>query len=355
MVTPIPAAHDGGVAPPYARIATEEAFMTRDVYAATRRVIEEHAIDDPGFYALQGHYLTSTSERSTFIASRLQDLGDRRIADMDATGISMQILGLTAPGVQIFDAETAVSLAAATNDELAEACRRHPDRFAGLATIAPQAPAKAAEELSRAVTQLGLKGAMINSHTRGEYLDDPKFWDIFEAAQSLGVPVYIHPVTPPPNMIGPFLERGLEGAIFGFAVETALHMMRLIVGGVFDRFPDLTITVGHLGEGLPFWLYRLDYMHKASVTAKRYEAMQPLQRKVSDYLKENFFYTTSGMPWEPAILYTRSVVGADRVMYAMDYPYEYVAEEVVMSDALPLDAEEKRAFFQGIAEKVFSL
>lgn len=355
MVTPIPAAHDSGVAPPYARIATEEAFMTADLYRATKRVIEQREIDDPGFFALQGHYLTSTSERAANISRRLQDLGDERLADMDATGISMQILGITAPGVQVFKPDEAVALAASANDELAEACRRHPDRFAGLATIAPQAPAKAAEELSRAVTQLGLKGAMINSHTGGEYLDDQKYWDIFEAAQSLGVPIYIHPVTPPSDMIRPYLERGLEGAIFGFAAETSLHMLRLVVGGVFDRFPDLSIVVGHLGEGLPFWLYRLDYMHNAIVVAKRYESVKPLQRKVSDYLKDNFFYTTSGMPWEPSILLTRSVIGADRVMYAMDYPYEFVAEEVAMSDALPLDADEKRAFFQGIAEKVFSL
>ena len=355
MLTPLPAPHDHGVAPPYARIATEEAFMTAEIYQATRRVIDDHGVDDPGFYALQGHYLTSTSDRARNIARRLQDLGEERLADMDATGISFQVLGLTAPGVQVFDEATAVSLAASTNDQLAEACRRHPDRFAGLATISPQSPSKAAAELSRAVTQLGLKGAMINSHTKGEYLDDPKFWDIFEAAQSLGVPIYLHPVTPPANMIGPFLERGLEGAIFGFAIETSLHMLRLIVGGVFDRFPDLTIVVGHLGEGLPFWLYRLDYMHSAAILAKRYETMKPLERPVSDYLKQNFHYTTSGMPWEPAILYTRSVIGADRVMYAMDYPYEYVPEEVEMSDAVALEPEERRQFFQSIAEKVFAL
>lgn len=329
--------------------------MTPELFEATKRVIEEHRVDDPGLYALQGHYLTATSERARNIARRLQGLGEERLADMDATGISLQVLGLTAPGVQIFDEDLAVSLAASTNDQLAEACRRHPDRFAGLATIAPQAPAKAAAELSRAVTQLGLKGAMINSHTHGEYLDDPKFWDIFEAAQSLGVPIYIHPVTPPAKMIAPFLERGLEGAIFGFAVETSLHMLRLVVGGVFDRFPDLTIVVGHLGEGLPFWLYRLDYMHAASVAAGRYESMQPLDRPVSEYLRQNFYYTTSGMPWEPAILYTRSVIGADRVMYAMDYPYEFVPDEVRMSDELSVDPEEKRHFFQGIAEKVFGL
>lgn len=355
MVTPVPGPHDKGIAPPYARVATEEAFVTADIARELRTMIETHAIDDPGFYSLQGHYMTSTSERALSITKRLADLGERRIADMDAAGISMQVLGLTAPGVQVFAPDKAVALAASANDELAEAVQAHPDRYAGLAAIAPQAPARAAEELTRAVTRLGMKGAIINSHTFGEYLDDPKYWEIFEAAQSLGVPIYLHPVTPPANMIEPLLDLGIDGAIYGFAIETSVHILRMIIGGVFDAFPELTIVVGHLGEGLPFWLYRLDYMHNAIVKSDRYEGVKPLQRKLSDYLRQNFYFTTSGMPWEPAIMFTRSVIGADRVMYAMDYPYEFVAEEVAMSDALPLSPEEKRQFFQSTAEKVFSL
>lgn len=344
-----------GTPAPYVRIATEEAFITAEVFEALRRAIDRHSIDDPGFYSLFGHYATSPSERAQGIISRLQDLGEGRIRDMDATGIGVQVLLLTAPGVQVFDAATATSLATSSNDQLAEAVRRHPDRFAGLAAVAPQDPAGAAAELRRAVTSLGLKGAVINSHTQGEYLDDPKFWEIFEAAESLRVPIYVHPVTPPASMIGPLLERGLDGAIYGFAVETSVHMLRLIIAGVFDRFPNLQIVIGHLGEGLPFWLYRLDYMHQAIIRANRYETVKPLERKISDYLRENFYITTSGMPWEPAIMFTRSVIGADRVMYAMDYPYQFVADEVKASDSLPLDAEEMRAFYQTIAEKVFSL
>lgn len=337
------------------RIATEEAFVTQDVIAEMKKIVETHSFDEPGFYSLMGHYMTSTSDRATQIISRLADLDDGRIKDMDDTGIAMQILTLTSPGVQVFPADLATSLAASSNDELSAAIKRHPDRYAGLAAIAPQDPARAAAELQRAVSTLGLKGAVVNSHTHGEYLDDPKFWEIFEAAESLGVPIYLHPVNPPKNMIGPFLDRGLDGAIFGFAVETSLHMLRMIVAGVFDRFPNLTIVVGHLGEGLPFWFYRLDYMHAAIIRANRYKSAKPLQRKVSDYLRENFYYTSSGMPWEPAIMYTRSVVGAERVMYAMDYPYEFVPEEVEFSDALALNDIEMKEFYEGIARRVFQL
>jgi len=130
---------------------------------------------------------------------------------------------------------------------------------------------------------------------------------------------------------------------------------RIITAGVFDRFPRLRIVVGHLGEALPFWLYRLDFMHAATVKAGRYESMKPIGRKPSEYLRSNVWVTTSGMPWAPAIMFCREVLGPDRVMYAMDYPYQYVPEEVAISDQLPLDAAAKKAFFQGIAEQVFGL
>src|SRR6202034_3479927 len=188
----------------------------------------------------------------------------------------------------------------------------------------------------------GLKGAIINSHTRGEYLDDPKFWPIFEAAEVLKVPVYIHPTTPSPAMIGPFLERGLDGAIFGFAVETGLHILRIIVSGVFDRFPRLKVVIGHLGEALPYWLSRIDFMHNRMVAANRYASVQKLQRKRSDSMKDNIYVTTSGMAWEPPILYAQSVLGVDRVLYAMDYPYQFVPEEVKVTDDLPISDRDKK-------------
>ena len=267
----------------------------------------------------------------------------------------MQIVSLTAPGLQIFDAGTAVSLAVDYNDELAAALGAHPDRFAGLAAVAPHAPSQAAKELERAVNRLGLRGAIVNSHTHGEYLDDQKFWPLFEAAESLGVPVYLHPQTPPASMIGPLLECGLDGAIFGFGVETGMHLLRIIMSGVFDRFPNLNIVVGHLGEAVPYWLFRVDYFHRGIVATKRYPRIKPLQMRPSDYMRRNVYVTTSGMAWEPVIMYARQVLGEDRVMYAMDYPYQYEPAEVLVTDDLPITHDELKAFYQTNAESVFGL
>ncbi len=337
----------------YIRIATEEAFAPPELLARYRKLLES-GYDDPGFRSLWGFY-SGASPRAAALFERIQDLGDRRLADMDSTGIGIQILSLTAPGVQVFDAPEATALAHAFNDQLADAIRKHPDRFAGLAAIAPQDAAGAAKELERGVRQLGLKGAIVNSHTRGEYLDDAKFWPIFEAAEALNVPVYIHPTTPPKSMIAPFLERGLDGAIFGFAVETGLHLLRILVAGVFDRFPKLQIVSGHLGEALPYWLPRLDFMHGNMVAANRYPGAQKLQRKLSDYIKENMYVTTSGMAWEPGILYCQSVLGVDRVLYAMDYPYQFIPAEVTLTDNLPISAADKKKLYQSNAERVFAL
>ena len=337
----------------YLRIATEEAYAPPELLQRYRKLLEG-GFDDPGFRSLWGYYL-GASPRATGLAARIQDLGEGRLRDMDATGIARQILSLTAPGVQVFDAGTATGLARSFNDQLAEAIRQHPDRLSGLAAIAPQNPAAAAKELERGVKQLGLKGAIVNSHTHGEYLDDPKFWAIFEAAEALNVPVYIHPTTPPRSMIGPFIERGLDGAVFGFAVETGLHLLRIIVSGAFDRFPKLRIVSGHLGEGLPYWLFRVDFMHRAMVASNRYASVQKLNKKPSDYVKENMYVTTSGMAWQPPILYAQSVLGVDRVLYAMDYPYQFVPEEVKVTDDLPISAADKKRLYQTNAEQVFDL
>ena len=341
--------------PSYKRIATEEAFATKELYRCYRDLLAKGPSGDPGFDSLCGYYVTHPSPRATQVRERMVDLGERRIADMDATGIDMQVLSLTAPGVQIFDADTAASLAISANDELAAAVARHPSRFAGLAAVAPQNPAAAAKEMDRAVRRLGLKGFIINSHTHGEYLDNRKFWPIFEAAEALDVPIYLHPTTPPPAMIAPLLESGLDGAIFGFAVETGMHILRIITSGAFDRFPNLRMVVGHCGEAIPFWFSRVDYMHRGAVTSGRYECMKPLKKRPSDYFRENFYVTTSGMAWEPAIMFVRSLMGPDHLLYAMDYPYQYVAEEVALSDALPMSDADKKKFFQSNAESLFKL
>jgi len=339
---------------PYKRIATEEAFATHEQFRLFGKLLDS-GYDDPGFKSLWGFYLRSEAERPKLIRDRLLDLGPRRIADMDATGIDMQLLLFTAPGVNPLNADEARALSVSVNDEAAEAVRCYPTRYAALAAFAPQDPAHAAKEIERGVNQLGMKGAIFNGHTNGEWLDDPKFWAIFEACEALDVPIYLHPAGPHRDLIKPMVERGLDGAIFGFGVDTALHTLRLITSGMFDRFPRLKFVLGHLGEALPFWLFRLDYMHRAGVAAKRYESMKPLQRTISEYMRENVYVTTSGMAWAPAIEFCQRVLGMDHVLYAMDYPYQFVADEVTASDNIDVSAEDKVRFFQTNAERLFKL
>jgi 5-carboxyvanillate decarboxylase len=339
---------------PYKRIATEEAFATAEQFRLYQRMLDAGCAA-AGFQSLWGFYLTSLAERPAAIRRKLLDLGSERIADMDATGIDLQILSLTAPGVNALNTDEAKSLSVSANDELADAIARHPSRFTGLAAFAPQDPSHAAREIERGVTKLGLKGAIFNGHVHSQYLDYPKYWPIFEAVEALDVPIYLHPAGPADGLIHPMLERGLDGAIFGFGVDTALHALRLIVSGLFDRFPRLKLVLGHLGEALPFWLFRLDYMHRATVAAKRYDSLKPLQRKISDYLRDNVYVTTSGMAFEPTIQYCRQVLGHKHVLYAMDYPYQFVADEVTHQDSMTLSPDAKADFFQRNAERLFRL
>lgn len=345
-----------GGAQGYLRIATEEAFSTPELIAAFRDELAAPDVD-PGFQSLIGFYLDHPAERPQFIANALVDLGEQRIADMDIRGIDRQVLALTAPATNALrDPDRAVMVAQTANDRLADACRKYPDRFSGMAACAVQVPDVAAREIERCVTKLGFTAVVINSHILGEYLDNPKFSAVLEAAEALDVPIYIHPNTPPANIIGPMLESGLDGALFGFGVETGMHALRVITSGVLDRFPKLQIILGHMGEALPYWLYRLDFMHQAGVRAGRYECMKPLKKgKVSNYLRENFHFTNSGMAWEPAIKFAQQVIGEDRVLYAMDYPYQCPVEEVSYLDAMDMPIETKRKFFQTNAEKLFKL
>jgi 5-carboxyvanillate decarboxylase len=338
----------------YLRIATEEAYAPAEMLERYRKLIDDKGTDDPGFLS-QWAYFLGGAQMNQALAKRFIDIGEGRIRDMDAVGIDRQIVSLTSPGVQIFDADTGTALATSFNDQLAEAVRKHPDRFSGLAAIAPQNPKGAAKELERGVTKLGLKGAIINSTTHGEYLDDPKFYDILAAAEALDVPIYLHPATAPARMIGPMLEKGLQGAFFGFAIETSIHLMRMIVSGVFDRFPKLQVVAGHGGEGLPYWLCRMDLFQRNYRVNQRYPHISALKRKISEYIKENIPVTSSGMAWGPVIMFMQEVVGMDRVMYAMDYPYQYDIEEVKVTDEMPISEADKKKFYQTNAERIFKL
>jgi 5-carboxyvanillate decarboxylase len=331
---------------PYKRIATEEAWISSETAEGYRKLLASRSLNDPGFEAQWGGYLNNTSR----LVERLLDIGDARIRDMDAAGIDVQVLSLTAPGVQVFDADTAKRLAAASNDQVAEAVRKYPERFRALAAVASQDPKEAAREIQRARQQLHLNGVIINSHTMGEYLDDNKFWDIFEAAEAHNMPIYLHPQTPSPAMIKPYLDRGLERAILGFAHEVSVHLLGIITSGVFDRFPQLKIVIGHGGEGLPFMMYRIDYMY-LNVRIKRPKT----QLKPSDYIRRNVFVTSSGLAYAPSITFAQRELGMDRVLYAMDYPYQYDIDEVHYSDAFPISPAEKKMFFQSNAERVFRL
>lgn len=338
----------------YLRIASEEAFMPPELLTAYKKLLAD-GYDDPGFTSLWGFYSGSPSPRATQIIERLQDLGPRRIQDMDDRGIDRQIIAVTAPGVQVLDRDTAVGMAEHSNDVLGEACLAHPDRYTGMAACSPQDPAAAVKEIQRSVDKYGFRAVIINGHTQGEYLDNPKFWPILEAAAAMKLPIYIHPTGMPRAMVKHFLEAGLDGAVFGFGVDTGLHALRLIVHGVFDRLPDLKIIIGHMGEALPFWQYRLDYMQGAGQRAKRYTHLPELKKPVSGYLRDNFYITNSGVAWPPAIKFTQENVGVDNTLYAMDYPYQCDVEEVVALDAMDMAPALKKQFFQTNAERVFNL
>jgi 5-carboxyvanillate decarboxylase len=338
----VPQVQPGG----YRRIATEEAWGPIEIFREWKRVLDSNPPDEPGFVALWRN-LDPTGDAG--FARRLADLGPDRIAAMDAGGIDMQVLSLTAPGVQVFEADRATALAADSNDQLAEAIRRYPTRYAGLTAVAPQDPHRAAVEIERGIQELGLKGVIISSHTKGEYLSEQKFWEIFEAAEALDAPIYIHPRAPSPGMVRPFIEHDMHRGDLGFGVEVAFHTQAIIYAGVFDRFPALKLVIGHGGEGIPYNLYRLDRTHPVRRPDQRSKELP------SFYMKRNVFVTNSGVAWAPMVLFAQQVLGVDRVLYAMDYPYQYDIEEVHAMDALPISYADKKKFFQTNAERVFNL
>ena len=339
---------------PYRRIAAEEAFAPAVMFDDYRDVLAGTDVDQ-GFESLMGYFLTSSHPQPRAVIDRITGLGEARIADMDATGIDHQILSLTSPGTQVLPADRARAIATLSNDVLSDAISRHPSRLSGLAAVAFDDIDAAIKELERGVRDLGLKGLIVNSHIKGTYLDAPNYRPLLEAVADLDVPLYLHPQTLPGNVVGPYREAGLDGAVWGFAAETGLHLLRIITSGTFDRIPNLRVVVGHLGEGVPFFMNRIDHMHAKQVASGRYEAIKPLEQRPSEYLRSHIWLTSSGMPWEPAISFARSVVGADRVMYAMDYPYQFEASEVNAMDALPFTDAEKFDFFEGTATRVFGL
>ncbi|HKA42838.1 MAG TPA: amidohydrolase family protein [Burkholderiales bacterium] len=297
-------------------------------------------------------YLTSRSEQIGHdIVAELADLGARRLAHMDAAGIDVQVLSFGSPGPQAFGAEIAIPLARDANDRLHEAMQAHPKRFAGFAALPTADPEAAAGELERAVQKLGFKGAMIHGHTQGEFLDERKYWVIFERAQALGVPIYLHPTLAHPDAIKAYFTgyEDLARAGWGFSVDTSCHFLRIVFAGVFDAYPDLKIILGHLGEGLPFAMHRLDD-HTRRSAARRGLRKTPLQ-----YFRDNLLVTTSGNWYEPAFVCTMLALGADNILFAVDWPYEANSAGMKFFEKLSLSDHDKSKIAHQNAERVLKL
>jgi 2,3-dihydroxybenzoate decarboxylase len=282
------------------KIALEEHFITTDFMKFT----------EPEFEAFKLEIVKD-------LKSRLVDFDNMRLQVMDQTGIDIAVLSLTGPGVQhLTDTSLAVKLAHKVNDELAERIAKKPDRFRGFAHVAMQDPMAAAKELDRCVNQLQFVGALINGQTNGHYYDEEQFYPFWEKVEELDVPVYLHPETSfqLPQSYNNHPE--LDGAFWGWTVETATHALRLITSGLFDRFSNLKIILGHMGETLPYLLWRLN---------SRWEIMKytkKIKRLPADYIKENFYVTTSGMFANAPLMCAIQEMGEDHVMFSVDYPYE---------------------------------
>jgi predicted TIM-barrel fold metal-dependent hydrolase len=338
---------------PYKRIATEEAWNIPEILAAQVRLLESPTAPDDTSLRMAGMF-----SKLTALQDQLMDIGDARLARMDELGIDKQLLLLTSPGVQVLEPEEGTALARLANDRLAEVCRRHPDRFAGLTVFAPQDIKGAINEIERGMKSLGLNGAVINSHFRGHYLDELSYWPILEALEVNDAALYIHPTMPPTSWAQPYEYRGFGGALAGFPHEVWMHTMGLIMSGAFDRFPKLRLVIGHMGEAMPLQLYRFDWMQSNADGREGLRGGAPvvkLQHKISYYFKTNIWITTSGQGWEPSVKYCMEVLGPDRVIYAMDYPYQQSADEVAAYDAFDLSPEHKKMLMQTNAERVFRL
>ena len=335
---------------PYKRIATEEAWtFPALVKAQTDYLASGEARDDS--LAMAGMFASMPR-----LQEMLQNLGDMRLAHMDEYGIDRQLLLLTSPGVQVVRPGDGTALAIEANDIAADACRRHPDRFSALAAFDPRDVAGSVREIERAVGTLGLNGAVLNSHFQGHYLDEASYWPILECLEAMDAALYIHPTAP--YNAAHYRDRGFFGALGGFPHDVWLHTMGLIFSGAFDRFPRLRLVIGHLGECLPLHLYRFDWMQSNADGVPGLRGGQPavtLKHPVSHYFRTNVWITTSGVGWEPAIRFCMDAMGPDRVLYAMDYPYQQSSDEVAVYGRMGLSDEHKLMLMQTNAEHVFRL
>ncbi len=294
------------------------------------------------------------------LEERLLDIGDGRIAEMDAHGIDVQVLSMVQPGLEHSPAGKAVPVARAFNDHIAEATAQHPDRFAAFAALPTADPAAAADELARAVNELGFKGALINGRTQERFLDDQFFWPMFEAAEALGVPIYLHPM-PPPKAVYDTYYAGfgddvgfmLAAPAWGWHIETGLHAVRLILAGVFDRFPALQMIIGHMGEAIPFMLMRIDDTLGGGTALD--PAKTATELSVKEYFHRNFHITTSGIFTDPPLRCAIDTFGAERIMFAVDHPFSDGAIARRWLDQAAISGQEREQIAHGTAERLLGL
>ena len=295
--------------------------------------------------------------RSMRLENALADLEGARLTAMDEAGIDVQVLSLNVPGCEQFEPAEGAAIARERNDLLAEAVARHPNRFVGLAALCPdpEAPEVAADELERCVTGLGFRGWKVNSHIRDGFLDDPRYQPLLERAAALQAPIYLHPTLPHAAMIGPYTGYGymLPGPALGFGAETALHAMRLIYSGAFDRFPSLRVVLGHLGEGLYFWLYRLDFEFTKPWLQRSPQIKT--ERRPSEVIREHFYATTSGHFQDTAFAVALEEAGAERILFATDYPYEDGRQAVDWLRRQPLDEADRAKILHDNAARLFGV
>lgn len=297
--------------------------------------LEEHYWDAD----LVGLFPGREGKRAPDLERRMFDLGELRLREMDEAGIDIQVLSHGAPATQKLAADLSVHMSVQTNDRLAAFVRTRPDRFAALAALPTPDPAAAAAELDRCVTQLGFKGAMIHGLTNGQFIDEPHFWPIFERAQALDVPIYLHPSFPHPAVIDAYyktyaVEFGwLIGPALGFTVETATQCVRMIISGVFQKYPALKVIVGHLGEGLPFLLWRMDHF------------LSRADRPFREVFERNFYLTTSGNFSDIALQASVSAIGADRIMFSVDWPFATNKDGVDWLKSTPLSEADRAKIF----------
>ena len=325
-------------------------IITLEEHFATRALME-----GPAREMQQGSVPSSLGIDISKMFGQLLDIGDSRVAEMDEAGIDVQVLSLTHGIESIEDEEKALRFASSSNDTLAKAIERHPTRFAGYAILPMFTPQKAADELERTVKEYGFKGAVIHGHSRGRYLDDRFFWPVLERAQELDVPIYLHPAVPPepvikasyvgnfPREVTPLLSSGG----WGWHIDTAVHVLRIILSGAFDTYPKLQLIIGHLGEALPFMMPRIERAIPNEVTK--------LNRPIGAYLRENIHYTVSGFNYTSPFLDLLLQVGVDRIMFSADYPYSSMKDAHDFLDRLPVSPGDKERIAHSNAERLHKL